>query len=68
MTGWLVAAAIAVIGLPLYIRLHKKYAVVSHENEVLLKQLERYRKMEEISSRAPATPADILDRMRNGGL
>ena len=68
MTGWLVAIALAVIVTPLYIRLHKKYAVVSHENEVLLKQIERYRKMEEIASRAPASAADILDRMRNGGL
>jgi hypothetical protein len=68
MTGWLIALAIAAVGLPLYLRLHKKYTVAKHENEVLLKQLERFRKMEEISSRAPATPSDILDRMRNGKL
>lgn len=68
MTGWLIALALAAVGLPLYIRLHKKHAVVIAQNETLQKQIERYKKMEEISSRAPATPADILDRMRNGGL
>jgi hypothetical protein len=68
MTGWLIALAIAAVGLPLYLRLHKKYSVVAVQNETLLKQIERYKKMEEISSRPPATPSDLLDRMRRGGL
>lgn len=68
MTGWLIALALAAVGLPLYVRIHKKYAVVIAQNETLQKQIERYKKMEEISSRAPASASDILDRMRGNGL